>query len=64
MNKATLTFQVQAHVSDMGKLIGANGRTAQALRVIVGANAARLHRSLSLDIVNRHAPANGNGSGV
>ena len=50
---ASLTFRVQAHPTDMGKLIGSNGRTARALRVIVGANAARLRRSFSLDIVNR-----------
>ncbi len=52
----SLTFQVQAHPTDMGKLIGANGRTARALRVIVGANAARLRRSFSLDIANRQEP--------
>lgn len=48
---ASVTFQVQAHPSDMGKLIGVNGRTARALRIILGANAARLKRNLSLDIL-------------
>ena len=48
-----LTFQVKAHPSDMGKLIGVNGRTARALRIILGANAARLKRNLGLDIVQR-----------
>ena len=48
---ASLTFRVQAHPADMGKLIGVNGRTARALRIILGANAARLKRNLSLDIV-------------
>ncbi len=48
---ASLTFQVEAHPSDMGKLIGVNGRTARALRVLLGANAARLKRNLSLDIL-------------
>ena len=47
----SVTFQVQAHPADMGKLIGVNGRTARALRVILGANAARLKRNLSLDIL-------------
>ena len=46
-----LTFRVQAHPADMGKLIGVNGRTARALRIILGANAARLKRNLSLDII-------------
>lgn len=49
--EASLTFRVKAHPGDMGKLIGVNGRTARALRIILGANAARLKRNLSLDIV-------------
>ena len=54
--EASLTFRVQAHPSDMGKLIGVNGRTARALRIILGANAARLKRNLSLDIVQADSP--------
>lgn len=48
---ASLTFRVHADSSDVGKLIGASGRTARALRVILCANAARLKRDLRLDIV-------------
>lgn len=48
--EAGVTFRVLAHPADMGKLIGVNGRTARALRIILGANAARLKRNLSLDI--------------
>lgn len=49
-SETSLTFRVLAHPADMGKLIGVNGRTARALRIILGANAARLKRNLSLDI--------------
>lgn len=49
-NENNVTYRVKAHPADMGKLIGVNGRTARALRVILGANAARLKRNLSLDI--------------
>jgi uncharacterized protein len=53
-----VTFRVRAHASDMGKLIGMNGRTARALRIILGANAARLKRSFSLDLgAKEDAPA-------
>ncbi len=55
--EGSLTFRVLAHPSDMGKLIGVNGRTARALRIILGANAARLKKNLSLDI----AQADGSG---
>lgn len=46
----SLTFYVRANPTDLGKLIGVNGRTARALRIILSANAARLKRNLSLDI--------------
>jgi uncharacterized protein len=49
--EVAMTYRVKAHAADMGKLIGVNGRTARALRIILGANAARLKRNLSLDIV-------------
>jgi uncharacterized protein len=54
--ESSLTFRVLAHPSDMGKLIGVNGRTARALRIILGANAARLKRNLSLDIAQADGP--------
>ncbi len=54
-NETSLTFRVQANPGDMGKLIGVNGRTARALRIILGANAARLKRNLSLDILQADA---------
>lgn len=55
--ETSLTFRVQAHPADMGKLIGVNGRTARALRIILGANAARLKRNLSLDILQAEPSA-------
>lgn len=51
------TYRVLANPADMGKLIGVNGRTARALRIILGANAARLKRNLNLDIVQGEAAA-------
>ena len=45
-----VTFSVQAHDEDRGKLVGSRGRTARALRVIVGANAAKLRRKINLDL--------------
>ncbi len=46
-----VVFRVIAHSSDRGKLIGRNGRTARALRIILGANAVRIGRAYRLDIV-------------
>lgn len=52
-----LVYRIQANPSDTGKLIGANGRTARALRIILGANAARLKQNLSLDILQQDRAA-------
>lgn len=46
----TVAFCVYAHSKDAGKLIGVNGRTAHALRVILQANAVKLHRRMMLNI--------------
>jgi predicted RNA-binding protein YlqC (UPF0109 family) len=43
-------FQVRCHQTDVGKLIGRQGRTARSLRVILDANGMRLKRSFNLDI--------------
>jgi predicted RNA-binding protein YlqC (UPF0109 family) len=42
-------FQVQAHESDRGRLIGKNGQTARALQVIVNANARKTGRRFEID---------------
>lgn len=46
----TVAFWVYAHCKDAGKLIGVNGRTAHALRVILQANAVKLQRKMVLNI--------------
>jgi hypothetical protein len=46
----TVAFWVYAHSKDAGKLIGVNGRTARALRVILQANAVKLQLKLMLNI--------------
>jgi hypothetical protein len=45
-----VTFWVYARPGDTGKLIGANGRMARALRAILQANAAKLNLQLFLNI--------------
>ncbi len=43
-------FQVRAAAGDIGKLIGKAGRTARAIRTILGACAAKHGRRYTLDI--------------
>ncbi len=52
LDEGGTAFRVHSHPSDTGKLIGKAGKTARALRVILGAKAAQLGQSYSLDIVS------------
>lgn len=46
-----VTFRIMVDPSDRGKLIGVNGRTARALRILLLANATKLNQKMALDIV-------------
>ena len=45
-----ITYRVRVSLHDLGKLIGVNGRTARALRILLSANAARLKHNFMLDL--------------
>lgn len=54
VSTATSTvFMVRCHPTDIGKVIGKQGRTARSLRVILDANGMRLKRKFNLDIQER-----------
>ena len=42
-------FQVEATPADLGRLIGKNGQTARALRLIVNANAKKTGRRFDIE---------------
>ena len=44
--------------SDVGKVIGKQGRTARSLRTILSAVSVKLHHRYSLEIVEQVKPAN------
>jgi predicted RNA-binding protein YlqC (UPF0109 family) len=46
----TVVFQVHAHPSDTGMLIGSGGRTARSLRIIMNAAALKMRLRPVLDI--------------
>ena len=52
-DETSTTFRIWVDPTDVGKVIGMNGRTARALRTIVGANASKLRRTYSVDILER-----------
>ena len=48
----TLVLELSVGDEDYGKIIGRGGRTANALRVVVKASAARANRRVLVDIVD------------
>nr|UXE44491.1 hypothetical protein Hi04_10k_c2476_00005 [uncultured bacterium] len=44
-------FELRVHPSDLGKVIGRNGRTAQAIRTILGAVGMKLRKRFTLEIL-------------
>lgn len=47
----TITLELRVTESDMGKVIGKQGRIAKALRTVVKAAASRESKKVSVDIV-------------
>jgi uncharacterized protein len=48
----TIVLELSVADDDYGKIIGRGGRTANALRVVVKASAARVNRRVLVDIVD------------
>jgi len=48
----TSVFELRVAKGDVGKVIGKEGRTAQSMRIIVGAASAKLKRRCVLEIVD------------
>ncbi len=46
-----ITLELSVAKSDLGKVIGRQGRTARAMRTIMGASSAKLGKKSILDIV-------------
>jgi hypothetical protein len=44
-------FELRVHASELGKVIGKHGRTAQAIRTILSAAGAKLRKRFTLEIL-------------
>lgn len=51
VDQDTLVLQLRVAPSDVGKVIGKQGRTARSLRTILGAASMKYRRRFALDIV-------------
>ena len=47
----TTVLELRVHPDDLGKVIGRQGRTAKAMRTILGASGMKLHKRLTLEIL-------------
>ena len=47
---AMITVQVMVHADDLGRVIGKNGRIANAIRTIAYASASRQHKKITINI--------------
>ena len=50
-NERTVTFEVKVANSDMGKVIGREGRTAQAIRTIMKSLAAKENKKVTIEFI-------------
>jgi len=47
--------ELRVHPEDLGKVIGRQGRTAKAMRTLLGASGMKLHKRFTLEIVEQQA---------
>ena len=45
-----IVYELSVHASDMGKIIGKQGRIAKALRTVVGAAAIKENKRITIEI--------------
>ena len=51
-NEKSVTFKVRVAEEDFGKVIGKQGRTAKAIRVVMKSVAGKEHKSVSVDFID------------
>jgi len=47
----TIIYELSVHPSDMGKVIGKQGRVAKALRTVVNASSSKERKRVNIEIV-------------
>ena len=50
----TMVLELHVGQGDVGKVIGRKGRTAQAIRTLVGAVSAKIKKRTVLEIIDEH----------
>ncbi|MGB7438228.1 MAG: KH domain-containing protein [Candidatus Acidiferrum sp.] len=50
-------LELRTHPQDLGKVIGREGRTAKAIRTLLGAGGMKLHKRFTLEIIEEKVAA-------
>ncbi len=50
-NEKTIVFEVKVAQSDMGKIIGRQGRIAKSIRTVVKAAGSKEHKKVSIEFI-------------
>ena len=50
-DEKTITLEVKVHESDMGRVIGKQGRVAKAIRVVMKSLGAKEHKRVNVEFV-------------
>jgi uncharacterized protein len=50
-----VVLELRTHPTDLGKVIGRDGRTAKAIRTILGAAGMKLHKRFTLEIIEEQS---------
>src|SRR5579864_975458 len=56
-------LELRVHPEDLGKVIGRQGRTAKAIRTLLGASGMKLHKRFTLEILEDRIPLRKNKAG-
>jgi hypothetical protein len=46
-----IVLELRVHAEDLGKVIGRQGRTAKAIRTLLGAGGMKIHKRFTLEIL-------------
>lgn len=46
-----IVLELRVHAEDLGKVIGRQGRTAKAIRTLLGAGGMKVHKRFTLEIL-------------
>jgi len=57
-------LELRTHPDDLGRVIGRDGRTANAIRTLLGVGGVKLHKRFRLEIIDQESSSKAAGAGL